>query len=42
MVFEDPSPATGTDEYILSEFRRIWNEIKKSNYTIYIKLKSLL
>ncbi len=26
--FEDPSHATGTDEYILSEFRRIRDEIR--------------
>lgn len=26
--FEDPSDATGTEEYIMSEFRRIRNEIK--------------
>ena len=26
--FEDPSDATGTEEYLMSEFRRIRNEIK--------------
>ena len=26
--FEDPSDATGTEDYIMSEFRRIRNEIK--------------
>ena len=33
--FEDPSHTTGTNEYILSEFRRIRDEIKKSFYTLY-------
>jgi len=33
--FEDPSHKTGTNEYILSEFRRIRDEIKKSFYTQY-------
>lgn len=27
--FDDPSDATGTDEYIMSEFRRVRNEIKQ-------------
>jgi arsenate reductase len=35
MGFEDPSHATGTNEYILSEFRRVRDEIKKSFYTLY-------
>jgi arsenate reductase len=35
MGFEDPSHATGTNEYILSEFRRVREEIKKSFYTLY-------
>jgi arsenate reductase (thioredoxin) len=35
MGFEDPSHATGTIEYILSEFRRVRDEIKKSFYTLY-------
>lgn len=35
MGFEDPSHATGTNEYILSEFRSIRDEIKKSFYTFY-------
>ena len=35
MGFEDPSHATGTNEHILSEFRRIRDEIKKSFYTLY-------
>lgn len=35
MGFEDPSRATGTNEYVLSEFRRVRDEIKKSFYTLY-------
>jgi arsenate reductase len=35
MGFEDPSHATCTNEYILSEFRRVRDEIKKSFYTLY-------
>jgi len=35
MGFEDPSHLTGNDEYILSEFRRVRDEIKKSFYTFY-------
>jgi arsenate reductase (thioredoxin) len=35
MGFKDPSHATGTDEYVLSEFRRVRDEIKKSFYTLY-------
>ena len=35
MGFEDPSHATGTNEHILSEFRRIRDEIKNSFYTLY-------
>jgi len=34
MGFEDPSHATGTNEHILSEFRRIRDEIKNSFYTL--------
>ena len=33
--FEDPSHASGTNEYILNEFRRVRDEIKKSFYTFY-------
>jgi arsenate reductase (thioredoxin) len=43
MGFEDPSHATGTNEYILSEFRRVRDEIKESFFTFYttqIKPKS--
>jgi len=43
MGFEDPSHATGSDEHILSEFRRIRDEIKNSFYTLYTtQLKSKL
>ena len=43
MGFEDPSHTTGTNEYILSEFRRVRDEIKKSFYTLYTKqIKSQL
>jgi len=30
MGFEDPSHTTGTDEFILSEFRRVRDEIRES------------
>ena len=33
--FEDPADATGTDEEILSEFRRIREEIKNGFYKFY-------
>jgi arsenate reductase (thioredoxin) len=43
MGFEDPSHASGTNEYILSEFRRVRDEIKNSFYTLYsTQLKSQL
>ena len=43
MGFEDPSHATGTNEYILSEFRRVRDEINKSFYTLYTtQIKSQL
>jgi arsenate reductase (thioredoxin) len=35
--FEDPSHATGTDEFILSEFRRIRDAIKDRFYEFYTK-----
>ena len=34
--FDDPSDATGTDEYIMSEFRRVRNEIKKKFSEFYM------
>jgi arsenate reductase len=36
MGFEDPSKAIGTNEYILSEFRRVRDEIKNSFYSFYV------
>ena len=33
--FEDPSHATGTDEFILSEFRRVRDEIKEAFNKLY-------
>jgi arsenate reductase (thioredoxin) len=43
MGFEDPSKSTGTGEYILSEFRRVRDEIKSSFYSFYVKqIKSQL
>jgi arsenate reductase (thioredoxin) len=34
--FEDPSNATGTDEFIMSEFRRVRDEIKTKFYEFLI------
>ena len=43
MGFEDPSHVTGSNEYILSEFRRVRDEIKNSFYTLYAtQIKSQL
>ena len=39
MGFEDPSHARGTDEYHLSEFRRIRDEIKEAFHEFYIENK---
>lgn len=36
MGFEDPSHATGTEEFIWSEFIRVRNEIKEAFYQLYI------
>jgi arsenate reductase (thioredoxin) len=33
--FKDPSLTSGTEEYILNEFRRIRDEIKKTFYSFY-------
>jgi len=33
--FDDPSHATGTDEFIMSEFYRVRNEIKERFYKFY-------
>ena len=35
MGFEDPSKATGTDEFIWSEYRRVRNEIEEAFYKLY-------
>lgn len=43
MGSEDPSHATGSDEFIWSEFRRIRDEIKNAFYNLYIdQIKPLL
>ncbi len=34
--FEDPSHAKGTEDFILSEFRRVRDEIKNAFYELYI------
>lgn len=34
--FEDPSHATGTDEFIWSEFRRVRDEIRSKFYEFYL------
>ncbi len=35
MGFEDPSKVNGTNDYILSEFRRVRDEIKEAFYKLY-------
>jgi len=35
--FEDPADATGTDEEIVNEFRRIRDEIKNDFHAFYVK-----
>lgn len=35
--FEDPSRATGTDEYIWSEFRKVRDEIRTAFYRLYLE-----
>ena len=37
MGFEDPSKAEGTDEFILNEFHRIRDEIKRSFFSFYTR-----
>jgi arsenate reductase len=39
MGFPDPSHVTGSDEFVLSEFRRIRDEIKKEFYEFYLLIK---
>lgn len=41
--FDDPSHATGADEFIWSEFIRVRDEIKEAFYKLYVKqIKSQL
>jgi arsenate reductase (thioredoxin) len=41
--FEDPSNATGSEEFIMSEFRRVRDQIKNEFHTFYItNIKSFL
>jgi arsenate reductase len=40
--FEDPSKATGTDEFIWDEFRRVRDEIKDTFYKLYTDQIKLL
>jgi arsenate reductase len=43
MGYEDPSHAKGSDEFILSEFYRIRDQIKHDFYLLYVEqLKPLL
>jgi len=37
MGFDDPSHATGTEEFIWSEFRHVRDEIKKGFYEFYVE-----
>jgi len=37
MGFDDPSKATGTDKFILSEFRRVRDEIKEGFWKLYLE-----
>jgi arsenate reductase len=37
--FEDPSHATGTEEFIRREFRRVRDEIKEAFYQFYVENK---
>ena len=37
--FEDPSHAIGTDEFILSEFRKVRDEINAKFYEFYLSFK---
>lgn len=37
MGFEDPSHVTGSEEYILEEFRRVRDEIKLQFYSFYVQ-----
>ncbi len=35
--FDDPSHATGSDEFIMSEFHRVRDEIKEKFYSFYVE-----
>ena len=37
--FDDPSYLTGSTEFIMSEFRRVRNEIRQQFYNFYLQLK---
>lgn len=37
MGFDDPSEATGTDEYIWNEFRKTRDSIKEAFYKFYVE-----
>jgi len=37
--FDDPSHTTGSEEFIMSEFRRVRDEIKNAFYQFYLNLK---
>jgi arsenate reductase len=37
MGFEDPSHATGTENFVWNEFRRVRDEIKEGFYNFYIE-----
>ncbi len=36
MGFDDPSKVTGSNEYVMSEFRRVRDEIREAFYKLYI------
>jgi arsenate reductase (thioredoxin) len=35
--FDDPYMATGTDEFVMGEYRRVRDEIKKEFYNLYVE-----
>lgn len=37
--FDDPSHLTGSTEFIMSEFRRVRDEIRQQFYDFYVKIK---
>ena len=38
--FDDPSHATGSEEFIMNEFRRVRDEIKQAFYKFYLTIES--